>query len=181
MLIIIVGETCSGKTTIKDELVKNGIRPIVTTTTRPMRSGEKQGVTYNYVTSNKFKKMIENNEFAEYTSYKVASGETWYYGTPIRELLNDGVIILNPEGLKSVLSMVGLDPTVYYITASEGVLRNRLKLRGDDPKEARRRLLADRRDFENIESYIDYIIVNQGEMTPERAARIILNTKKGHR
>lgn len=171
-MIVLVGKTASGKTSIRNELVTKGYKSLVTCTTRPMRPGEVDGVDYHFISESKFKRMIKNNEFVEYTSYKVADGSEWYYGTPVKDLKPDEIVILSPSGVKKFREL-GVECTVFYINVGKTVIENRLKLRGDKPDESKRRILADMMDFNGIEKYVDYIIYNQ-ECTPEEAAEKII-------
>ena len=80
-ILILVGKTASGKDTILNQLVKkHGYKKIVTYTSRPMRKGEKQDVTYHFISSQEFQKMIGQGLFAEYKTYNTEFG-VWYYGT----------------------------------------------------------------------------------------------------
>lgn len=54
MLTIIMGRTCSGKSTIVKELKKYGFHLILTTTTRPKREKEIQNVDYHFVSEEEF-------------------------------------------------------------------------------------------------------------------------------
>ena len=55
-MITIMGKTSSGKDTVVNELIsKYGFRKCVTYTTRPMRDGEKQDITYHFITEDDFK------------------------------------------------------------------------------------------------------------------------------
>ena len=156
MILTLVGKTASGKTTILNELEKLGIERIVTMTTRPMRQGEEEGKTYYYRSEDEFKRLMDYGFFAETTSYQVADGATWWYGTPKTELFNDKAIILNPDGLKALKGKYTM--LVFYLDVPEHVLLKRLEKRGDKKDEARRRLAADNEDFENINDYVDWII-----------------------
>lgn len=179
MLVVLVGKSCSGKDSIRNELVKYGLKPVVTYTTRPMRPGEKDGVAYHFISADKFDKMEKSHMFAETTSYKVVDGSTWRYGTPVDELVNgdNKMIILNPDGLKAIREMPNIKMLAFHITANDGVLLNRAKLRGGDSGEIARRLAADKKDFADISNFVDFTISNQGEMTPELAAHIIYKVK----
>ena len=173
-MIVLVGKTCSGKTVIRDALAELGVEKLISYTTRPMRNGEKDGVTYHYVSKSEF--IIKQNEgfFFETSSYKVAYGQTWYYGTAFEDLSDDKVAIVNPEGLKKIKAIKNIIPIVFYITASDEVLKVRLLDRGDNPREAKRRLNADNKDFENIE--YDCLIDNDSYLfTPMELAKIILD------
>lgn len=170
MITVLCGKTASGKTTILNELEKLGIKRIVTMTTRPMRPGEEEGKTYYYRSEEEFKRLMDYGFFAETTSYQVADGATWWYGTPKQSLYGDGAIILNPDGLKALRNK--FDMLVFYLDVPRHVLLERLEKRGDNKQEARRRLAADEADFEDINDYIDWTIADYWS-SPEWIARKI--------
>ncbi len=68
-LLVISGPSGVGKGTIVKELLK--LRPSaslsVSCTTRQPREGEKEGVSYFFVTREKFKEMIASGGFLEYS------------------------------------------------------------------------------------------------------------------
>ena len=154
-MLCLLGRTCVGKDTILKQLVSNfGYKPVVTYTTRPMRDGEVDGVDYHFIDKSQFRRMKLQGFFAETTSYNVATGETWYYGTLLKDLKDDSIIILNPEGLRTLKQNKDLNIVSFLITAKEETLRERLSKRGDNPKEAERRLKADREDFADISEFV---------------------------
>ena len=161
-MIIIVGKTCSGKSSVARILQERyGINRILTYTTRPPREGE--GLEYHFVADEDFEMLKSKDFFFETTQYQVACGETWKYGTAISDLNNDSCIVMNPDGLKKFKKL--LDPneytfTVVYLNVTEGCQWNRLRLRGGNGSsdEASRRVEADRKDFAEIGSYYDFAI-----------------------
>ena len=161
-MIILVGKTCSGKSSVANILQNQyGFKRVVTYTTRPPRENEKDGVDYNFISAEKFDELKLKDFFFETTSYNVASGETWYYGTAKESLCDECCIVMNPDGLKKMKNL--LDPDefhirVFYLNVSEGSQYNRLRKRGDQPDEATRRIEADKTDFADISSYYDYAI-----------------------
>lgn len=161
-LLVLTGKTCSGKTEILKELTKRGVvNPIVTYTTRPMRPGEIDGITYNFITKEEFLQMVDNNEFIEYTSYNVASGEKWFYGTALSSINKpNAAIILNPNGVKSFIEK-GIDMKIVYVKCSERTIKERLIARGDNEAESKRRIEADRADFEGMDNIADLCIMNE--------------------
>lgn len=167
-MIVLCGKTASGKDTIKKILTSFGMKSVVTYTTRPPRAGEIDGVHYHFITQQDFMSKKESGFFLETTSYKVASGETWFYGTAKDSLKDNSVIIMNPDGVKVVKGA-----TIVYILADEEITWNRLRQRGDTPEEARRRLNADDEDFKNIDRYYDFAIRNDGNIPAEEIARMI--------
>lgn len=175
-MILLVGKTCSGKTTIAKELKKMGFKEAISYTTRPPRKGEVDGVTYHFITKEEFLEKEEQGFFAETTSYNVANGETWYYGSAVKDLTDDKIIIVNPHGLQQIRKMKTLNPIAFYITAGEETIWNRLRQRGDDAAEARRRLNADDEDFFGIDEYIDFSFSNDIGLKPEVLAEMIMYT-----
>lgn len=167
-MLVIIGKTASGKDSIVKELTRIcGMKRVVTYTSRPMRPGETEGVEYHFVSKEEFLEMKSRGLFAETTSYAISKNTTWYYGTLKTSLVEEyGVIICNPDGLKYLRTQKDLDLTVFYINASEEVIRGRLIKRGDNPEEAERRLAADNEDFKDIENYYNYAIENNGRKSP---------------
>lgn len=157
-MICLLGKCCTGKTTVLNELVKLGYKPIVSYTTRQPRPGELEGITYNYVSDKEFESMKEMGFFAETTAYEVYNGEIWKYGTARRDLTDDKVAIFNPEGIKNIMENKDLNIKVFLLFNSNGEIWNRLRQRGDNSEESARRIEADKRDFEGIEEYIDFAI-----------------------
>lgn len=159
-MLVLLGKTAVGKDTILKEITKLGLKPVVSYTTRPMREGEVDGVNYHFIDKSQFRRMKLQGFFAETTSYNVATGETWYYGTLLKDLNDDSVVILNPEGLRTLKENKDLNIVSFLITAKDETLRNRLEKRGDNPKEAERRLEADRNDFKDIHELVDFSFSN---------------------
>ena len=172
-MIILIGATCSGKDSIKKELINLGYESVVTYTTRPMRPGEIDGVTYHFISKEEFLQKKSEGFFAETTFYNVASGETWYYGSAIKDLTANKVIIANPDGVKELKKHMNLNPVVFHITANKETIWNRLMHRGDNVEEAQRRLNADELDFMGINKYVDFKISNNENDDPSSIAALI--------
>ena len=162
-MVIIMGKTSSGKDTIVNELIsKYGFHKCITYTSRPMRDGEKQDITYHFITEDDFKQKIRENFFAEYKSYDTELG-IWYYGVALEDVENADdktVIILTPDGYRDVIKKVKNKPKSIYIYANNSTIKERLINRGDDPKEAQRRLEHDNIDFKDVETEVDKIVYN---------------------
>lgn len=174
MLLLLVGKTASGKTTIQSELEKLGIKKITTYTTRPMRENESEGNPYYFLSDEEFKVMDSQGYFIETTSYEVATGDTWRYGTSIYDTQEDNAcLIVNPDGLKFYSKLENLDICVIYLYSDTGTTWNRLRSRGDDNAEANRRIEADEYDFRDVLDYTDFAIRNNGQKSPEELAKII--------
>lgn len=154
MLNILCGKSGCGKDTLLNELKKEGYIPLVSTTSRPMREGETQGVEYNFISKDEFKKRIANDEFIEYRVYETkvnGISDTWYYGIPKQEFAKDKeyVVILDVGGTKDFLKEFGKSNIlVCYIETDDKLREERAKLRGSfDQSQWNRRLINDNFQF----------------------------------
>lgn len=181
-MICLVGKTASGKDTVLKELVNSGMKTAVSHTTRPMRNGEVDGVTYHFVTAEKFHELESEDYFAETTYYDVATKERWFYGCSKKELFEDSfnkVVILNPHGIETLFNKLSLMKLttwfIVHLDCSEDIIKERLVKRGDNPDEANRRIVADNKDFENVNKYVNLTICNDGSKTPKELSKIIVD------
>ena len=179
-MILLIGKTASGKDSILNEVVKLGYEKLVTYTTRPMRPGEIEGINYHYISNEEFLLKDKEGFFAETTSYNVATGETWYYGSALEDFNKDRVMIVNPDGVKQISKIKSLNPVVFYIQADEEVIRKRLLKRGDNKDESERRIAADDRDFFGIEKYVDFFAWNNGSFSPDAIADEVIKKYKNY-
>lgn len=63
---VIAGPAGAGKDTLRNSLIDKApdkYQPVLSTTTRPMRKGEKDGDTYHFVEIESMRRMLENQEF----------------------------------------------------------------------------------------------------------------------
>ena len=83
-MIILSSPSGAGKTTLVKLISKNKkIFTSISHTTRPPRSNETNGIDYFFVNKDKFKELINKNEFLEYA--KVFNN---YYGTSKKKVIN---------------------------------------------------------------------------------------------
>ena len=161
MAIIIFGKTASGKSRVVNELVKRGYKKIVTTTTRPARKGEVDGIDYSFIADDEFKELTNTRYFAEWKKYNTIDG-TGYYGSPLDEISgsdNKSIVILTPDGYRDIKDELDEHISI-YIYANNKTIRNRLSKRGDKKEEADRRILHDNKDFKGAEELADRIFYN---------------------
>ena len=189
MLTIIMGKTCSGKNAVVSELKKRGWSQIVTYTSRPKRRGEKNGREYWYISEEDFSNKIESGYFAEWKSYDV-NGKTWYYGSPVDEIINaslddkNNVIILTPQGVVDVLAILKRHVADYqiniiYLYANHKTILKRLKARKDKNDSIERRMKADDKDFENAVNIANKIIYNNdSDSVSDVADKIIKSAER---
>lgn len=187
MILIIAGESASGKTTlakrISDDNINNFSR-IITYTTRPQREGEINGVDYHFVTDEVFNNMIKQGSFVEYTNYR-----GWQYGTAINFGKDDNkVVVLNPTGVRAFKRYamshpeLNLDIFVVYLCVDRRSRLIKMLQRGDDIEECTRRSLSDVGQFNGFENEADFVINNENyEHTVEdisRQLRFLIGQRK---
>lgn len=99
-LVTLTSPTCGGKNFLLERLVTAGFGRIVSTTDRPARAGEVEGVHYFFITKEQSQLMEEQNLFAELVTYNGVR-----YGVTREEMdlkMNAGhppIVILEPSGL----------------------------------------------------------------------------------
>ena len=161
-ILVICGKTASGKNIVRDILVeKYNYNPIITYTSRPPRKGEKQDITYHFISTDEFIEKINNGFFAEWKDYVTNDG-IWYYGTALDDCMNASdkdVIILTPDGVRD-LKNNDVNLIVVYLYSNLKTIRHRLEFRGDDEKEVERRISSDIKDFKDAEMLADRIVYN---------------------
>ena len=187
-LFLILGESGNGKDTIvselfklKDELEKLNVKKLKSCTTRPKRKGEVQGKEYYFTNNAESTTKYKNDEILEYACYNVAvDNKPWFYYTLKEDLdlIHSSFIkIINPIGLSQIQSQVPKEQIVkIHIGCPEDIKLERLKKRGDKEEEVRRRLEADRKDFEYV-TY-DYNIINDGTNSIESRVVLLLHIIK---
>lgn len=150
-IVILCGKSSSGKDLIKNKLIKNGYKGIVTNTTRPPREGEQNGINYNFLTEYHFLQLIKEGEMIEYHKYNTEFG-VWYYGSSANNIdltKHDYVIVLTLEGAEAYVNYFGAENCiVFYIDAPKSVREQRAKERGSfNQNEWDRRVKTDNADF----------------------------------
>ena len=164
MIIVIVGESASGKSTLAKQFVEDNpsFSRIVTYTTRPKREGEVDGIDYHFVSNEVFDNMVKQDMFVEHADYR-----GWHYGTAVNFGKDeDKIVVLTPAGARAFRRYKELNPELdldIYVVYLQIDRRSRLiKMlqRGDDLEEAYRRSLSDVGQFDSFEDEADFILEN---------------------
>jgi len=147
----------------------------ISTTTRPIRKGELEGIHYHFVTIEEFKKGINNDCFLEYA---LVHGN--YYGTslkPVKEALSSGKLVIfdiDVQGNTAVNNRLGDIVTSVFITPPTlSELKKRLKNRSTDAQEViDARIKMAKREIQRVSEY-DYLIVNDDLEVAASALKLI--------
>lgn len=181
-ILIVSGPSGSGKSSLMIEMFKKIENTYfsISTTTRDIRDGEKDGENYYYISKDEFKKDIEEDMFLEWA--KVHDN---YYGTslkPILKALEEGKLVvfdIDVQGHKIAREKFSdLITSVFLTTKNQDVLKQRLIKRGTDSENVIEKRLNNAVSEMSRMSEYDYLLVNDDfENTLEKLTSIAISLK----
>lgn len=180
-LIVISGPSGVGKDTIVNEFIKNHDNAwiSVSTTSRPMRPGDVEGETYNFVTKEEFEKLIEEGYFLEYASYVDK-----YYGTPkkfINEKLEKGIdvfLVIEIQGAMKVKELIPDALFIFLLPPNLKTLKSRLKNRGTETKEKMiERFKTAYHEMNQVTKYNYVVICDEIDSAVKKIESIVISDK----
>ena len=189
-IFALLGYMGVGKDTILKQVLKDmdDVKPIISTTTRPMRKGETEGVEYYFIDDTEF--FRRGTDFVEQRIYHTKVKEngvekeaTWRYGIERAELEKDDylIVIVDSVGYKELKNYVGNGRIVpIFISAPQEELRARALARGDLEAEVDRRLKDDYERFMDFRVRTVYHEVKNGEGRLEEAIKEVENIITKH-
>lgn len=155
MLVVLLGPSCSGKSTFQKELVNDeGYHAVRTATTRPKRMGEDLS-SYYFLKDQSFAEWEERGDLLCVETFR-----GWRYGVPREELVRstsrpNRVVILTVGGVLKLLArhadiITGDTLSVLYLGVDGVTAESRAFRRGDGRREYLRRMAADSIDFRHF-------------------------------
>lgn len=173
-MIILVGASASGKTEVAKLLAKRyGIVKAITTTTRSMRVGERDGVDYFFITKEEFLKRKASNNFVETTQY---NGN--YYGCSKSQIEDTKAVIVDPNGLKSFLKLNNPSVVTFYLHASDDVRAKRMRSRGDLESSIASRLEGDKVEFAKEKIAPTDFVISTDDKTLDEVTELVYKSYK---
>ncbi|MEB3365457.1 guanylate kinase [Lactobacillus sp. R2/2] len=164
LLLVLSGPSGVGKGTVKSAIVKNKVFPFeysVSMTTRQPRPGEINGKDYFFVTEERFKQAISQNELLEYNQYV-----NHYYGTPkapVAKMLDEGKDVLleiDVNGAQKVRQQMPDGVFIFLTPPDLHTLHTRLENRGTESEDViMGRIRQARQEILVMQDY-DYAVVN---------------------
>ena len=162
-LFVITGSSGTGKTT----LVQAALRQIpnlcfsVSATTRPIRSGEQDGVDYHFHNMDSFNALVDDGQMLEWAE---VYGNR--YGTPrapVEAALSQGqsiVLDIDVQGAEQVRSAMPEAIQIFVLPPSIEALETRLRGRSTDSEEVIQNRMAEARVQLSRCNEFDYLVVN---------------------
>lgn len=168
LLIVLSGPSGAGKDAVLSRMRDTGIslKYITTTTTRHRRASERDGIDYHFVTNEKFRELIKNNEMLEHANVY----GNWY-GVPkkaVREALEQGwdtIVKVDIQGAAAIKKLVPEAVFIFLTPPTIEELKERLHQR--QTESAADRAIRNKVAGEEIKqmALFDYIVFNrQGEL-----------------
>ncbi|KAI4261626.1 MAG: hypothetical protein L6R42_003177 [Xanthoria sp. 1 TBL-2021] len=165
--VVISGPSGTGKSTILKRLFAahpNTFGFSVSHTTRAPRSGERDGIEYNFTTKESFLKLVDEGGFIEHAQF---GGN--YYGTSVKAVKDVAeagricVLDIEMEGVKQVKRTELHARFLFLSPPSVEVLEQRLRGRGTEDEESLKKRLdqaAKEMAFSKEEGVHDKIVIN---------------------
>ncbi len=162
-LYVVAAPSGAGKTSLVKALMQRQpeLRFSVSYTTRKARPAEVDGQDYHFVTAERFRAMVEQDEFLEH-----AQVFENHYGTGVRvvvEALRRGerlLLEIDWQGARQVRSRLPEAMSIFILPPSRRALEQRLRARSTDTDAVIERRLRDAgRDIAHFREF-DYVVIN---------------------
>jgi guanylate kinase len=178
ILFVVSAPSGTGKTTLVERLVQRVPNLIMSRsyTSRPARTGENDGVDYNFISRQKFDEMVRAGAFLEWAD---VFGNL--YGTSAADTARcleqgcDVVLVIDVQGARQVRRRRRDTVGIFVLPPSFEVLERRLRGRSKDAEEAiQRRLRTAQAEVAAFSEY-DYVVINdEVDACVERLEGIVL-------
>jgi guanylate kinase len=177
-LFILSAPSGAGKTTVARRVADttSGVGISRSYTSRPARTGERDGVDYNFISAERFGDLRDRDAFLEWAE---VFGD--FYGTGALDTDQrlaageDLLLVIDVQGARKVRAAGVESVGIFLMPPSYDILEQRLRGRGRDPESAILRRLATARD--EIKAFVeyDYVVVNDNvEACADRVRAILL-------
>jgi len=154
---------------------------VVTTTDRPKRKGEVEGVDYNFISTEEFESMIVNDEFVEY-----ARVYDHNKGVPRKQIEGalatgkDVILRLDVQGAARVRELFPDSVQIFLIPENEEQWERRFRQRGTEDEELLQlRMQIAHEELRHLHDF-DYLVVNATDCLDETVRNIIAIIRAEH-
>jgi guanylate kinase len=163
LLFIVSAPSGTGKTTLVERLVQDlpNLRMSRSYTSRTARTGEHDGVDYNFISRDRFAAMVRDGAFLEWADvfghcYGTAAADT----EAMLARGDDVVLVIDVQGARQVRSRGIENVGIFVLPPSAAILEQRLRGRSKDSEEQiRERLEVACREVGEFAEY-EYVVIN---------------------
>jgi guanylate kinase len=162
-LYIVSAASGTGKTSLLKALLEQtrGITVSVSHTTRQARTGEENGVHYNFIDKPDFEERIQQGDFLEHAE---VFGN--YYGTSqssVQQQLDNGqdvILEIDWQGAEQVRKLMPQAVSIFILPPSRRALHERLTGRGTDSDEVIARRMSEAVSEMSHYTEFNYVVIN---------------------
>ncbi len=175
LLVVLSGPSGVGKDAVLARMKKLG-RPfhyVITATTRPKRTGEKNGIDYHFLSGKEFQQMINKHQFLEW-----ANVYDNYYGVPKNEITValgkgvDAIVKVDVQGAATIKEILPQAVFIFLIPPSLEELEKRLRRRHSESTTGLAlRLKKAKEEMESLPLF-DYVITSRQHKVDEVVLQI---------
>ena len=162
-IICIVGRTASGKDTFAGMLKEHGLKPVISHTTRPIRTTETNGVEHHFISEEEAAEILKDKDniaaYTEINGYK--------YFTTIKSLMDADLYVIDPKGIEYLKARhPEIKLKIIDIRCDKDVIRDHANIRRDGSDVFRKRFEAESEQFDRFEKeeQYDLLIWNNGTL-----------------
>ena len=165
LLLVLSAPSGTGKTTVVQKLIERlpNVRRSRSYTSRSPRSGERNGVDYNFVDEDRFRQMVSEGAFIEWADvfgnlYGTSAVDTDAQLTAGQDV----VLVIDVKGARQVWECLTNVVSIFLLPPSYSALQKRLFERSQSEisaDELERRLVTAKAEVSVSQDY-DYIVVN---------------------
>ena len=185
LIIVISSPSGAGKTSVCKRLIDRNKNIVlsISDTTRRARDNEKNGIDYNFIDENEFKKRIADNSYIEHAN---VFGN--FYGSQKKNIIDnfnkkkDVLFDIDWQGADQLKKRISSNIiSIFLIPPSKDVIYERLKLRaktsGDDDIAIDYRMKQYETEMSHKNEY-DFVVINKELEECVKEVELIINNHK---
>jgi len=183
LMVVISGPSGVGKDSLIRALLQRNlpIQFVITVNTRPPRAEEKEGVDYFFVSRERFREMISQNELIEYS--QVYDDNKGVPRSQVEQAFSSGkdvILRLDVQGAEKIRHMFPEAVLIFLMPANEEEWIERFKGRhGELPRDWELRMTKFHEELQKIPLF-DYIVVNPKDKLEEAVETVEAILKAEH-